>query len=144
MKKFIITSTGYSGEVHIVYGIDGLLMLLDFSHAKLNAEQVKWFKEQSPTMYLKETFTMGSSKLTVVESGYEITLEMFWEKYNRKVNLKRFTKLWNKAGKSTHVQAYFGITAYDNHLAMNTWKNKADPETYFKNEYWLTDWSKVR
>lgn len=146
MRKFIITSSGYTGEVHIVYGADALLMIIDFSHAELNAEQVYWFKEHIPPMYFADTFAghLHSSKLTIVEGSYELTFDMFWAKYDHKINKKRCEPLWVKMGKTKQVKAYHGLTAYLSYLAKRPWQTQANPETYLKEEYWETDWTKVR
>lgn len=146
MKKLIATSPRFGGEVHVVYNQENILMLLDFTHAELTAQQTEFFKGRVPTFYQPDIFLslFGNTQLTVVEGSYELTFMMFWEKYKHKVNKKRCEPLWEKLSKTKQVKAYHGITAYLNHLAARPWKNQADPETYLKNEYWETDWTKVK
>lgn len=144
MKKFIITSEGFAGEVHIVYN-NSVLMLLDLSQAELNPEQVHYFKEKSPTMYFPDSFGQHfSSKLTIVEASFEVTFEMFWAKYAHKINRDRCVKLWDKMSITDRIKAYFGITPYFAYLGRTGFRNKKDPENYLRNKMWLTDWSKAK
>lgn len=142
MKKIIATSAGFEGEVHIVYdNDDGMLMTVDFAHALLNAKQVQYFMEKTPVYYAGKILAQQfSSKLTLVEESISITFSMFWLKYARKINKARCERIWDKLSKSDRVKAYYGIFPYDRHLQSNSWKSKADPETYLKNKYWENEW----
>lgn len=146
MRKFIITSPNYTGEAHVIYGLDNSLITLDYSRAELTVNQAQLMKDAVPVVFYPQSFLESFQNLpvTVVEGTYELTFDMFWDKYDHKINRKRCEPLWEKLGKTKQVKAYHGITPYDNHLALNKWKTKANPETFLKEEYWETDWSKVK
>lgn len=145
MKKFIATSEVYPGEVHIIYGTNNLLMIVDFSAAELSPEQVEWLKTRIPTMYVKETFANYFSRnMTIVKGDYEITFEMFWQKYGRKINPKRCKPLWNALSQTNKVKAYHGISTYFAFLESTGFRAKADPQKYLTYKMWQTDWSKEK
>jgi uncharacterized protein YccT (UPF0319 family) len=45
----------------------------------------------------------------------------------------------NKADQAT---AFFKLGRYERYCQLNLWYNKADPDTYLRNEYYNNDWSK--
>lgn len=145
MKKFIATSSGFEGEVHIVYNDDGVLMFVDFSFSNIEPEGIQWIKDRTPVKYTSEWFhkSFNTDRLTFVEESFHVDFEMFWKRYNHKINKKRCVDLWNKMGKTQQVKAYFGITAYVNYLNRTGYRNKKDPENYLRNKMWETDWSKA-
>lgn len=137
MKKFIITSAGFAGEVHVVYDHDGKLIELDFRHAELSLQQVDWFKNSVPA-HISDG--LNHPKLQVIEEQYEIAFDKFWEKYNQKHNRIRAHRAWDRLSKVERARAYFGMVPYLSHLQRQPWKSKADPETYLKNKYWQNEW----
>jgi hypothetical protein len=81
-----------------------------------------------------------SKNTTVVEVDFVITFEMFWQRYDKKINRKRCEPLWEKLSKPKQVAAWAGIDAYNKFLQANSWRKKADPETYLRNEMWENEW----
>jgi hypothetical protein len=65
---------------------------------------------------------------------------MFWQLYDKKINRKRCEPLWDKLSKNKQVAAWAGINAYNKFLQANSWRKKADPESYLKNEMWENEW----
>jgi hypothetical protein len=65
---------------------------------------------------------------------------MFWQRYDKKINRKRCEPLWEKLSKPKQVAAWAGIDAYNKFLQANSWRKKADPETYLRNEMWENEW----
>lgn len=144
MKKLILTSPAFAGELHVVYGPDGSLLLFDLQPAELTDEQKAFFKQYVPVVYDPATFLsyFGKSKLKVVDEDYEVSFEMFWEKYDSKINKDRCKKIWDdtKFGKARQIAAYAGIDRYNRHLAQNPWKSKLNPENYLKNKAWENEY----
>lgn len=141
MKKFILTSPKFNGEINVIYGIDTKLLMIDFGKADLTEEQIVFFKKAVPvfTTHLDAFSTM--SKLTVLEEGYTITFEMWWERYNLKHNKARCLAIWNsKLSEADQVNAFYKLGTYERHLALNSWKTKADPDTYLRQRYWESEW----
>lgn len=88
---------------------------------------------------LEEAFKSAAT-LTVVESDFEITFEMFWLKYRKKINRLRAEANWKRLSKTQQVKAYYGIDAYDKFLDRMEWRKKQDPENYLKNKMWESEY----
>ena len=142
MKRIIITSTKFQGEVICIYAETLLLVSIDFLNTDLSAEQRAWFKGRIPAKLFAEFHQCFQGvPVDVVMEGYEITFEMFWEAYNEKINRERCLKRWNGMSKADRQKAYAGVAAYDRHLARQSWgKNKANPDTYLRDKYWNNEW----
>jgi hypothetical protein len=141
MKKYIITSPKFTGEINVLYGLDGRLLFIDFMKCDLSEEQTDYFKSKLPAIFTA-TFmeAFGKSNLQVIEEGYTVSFEQWWERYNVKHNKARCLILWNKLSEADQVNAFFKLGNYERHLALNTWKNKADPDTYIRQRYWESIW----
>jgi len=142
MKKLILTSPAFEGEIQIIYNTEFKLMLIDMMQTNLTDEQIRYLKNVTPVEYRKETFkpAFKSETLEIIEADYKVTFEMFWEKYGLKRNKERCIKQFEKLSESNKTKAFAGLNPYIRHLAHNTWKSKADPEKYLSQKYWLNDW----
>jgi hypothetical protein len=142
MKKLILTSEAYEGEVLLMYDADNHLVVLDMMAAKLDAVQIDFMKKLAPVVYDKKTFqaSFRSDSLKVVESAFQITFEMFWDRYAKKINKDRCDRLWKRLTEAEKAKAWLGLNRYLYHLALNTWKTKADPETYLSKKYYENEW----
>lgn len=141
MKKYIITSPKFAGEIHVLYGVDSRLLFIDFMKASLTDEQIEYFKSKLPVVY-DQNFSQafGTSKLMIVEEGYTVTFDMFWNRYDHKVNRIRAEKEWNKLSEADQVNAFARYPLYDRHLKLNAWKTKAGPDRYLKDRFWESEW----
>lgn len=146
MKKYIITSPRFTGQIDVLYAspqgeIPGKLLYISFTKCDVSEEQIEYFKSKLPAVF-RENFmeAFGSSKLTVLEEGYTVNFEEWWERYNLKHNKARCIALWNKLSEADQVNAMFKLSTYERHLALNQWKNKADPDTYLRQRYWESEW----
>lgn len=145
MKKIIITSDNFGGEVYAVYDLEGQLISIDFAASNLTAAQKDWIKVHLPVAggdhlaYIKDCFG-GAKSVRILMEGYEVTFDMFWQAYGEKVNRIRCEKRWDKLSKADRQKAFSGLAAYQRHLARNNWQNKANPDTYLMNKYWENEW----
>lgn len=141
MNKYIITSPKFSGEIHVLYGTDNKLLFIDFMKSVLSEEQIDYFKTKLPVVF-SENFmdSFGNSKLNVVQEGYKVTFDQFWNRYQNKVNRLRAEKQWNKLSEADQVNAFAKYPMYERHLLLNPWKTKVDPERYLKDRYWESEW----
>jgi hypothetical protein len=142
MKKLILSSSQFTGEVHIVYDADLRLMMIDMSGSELSDEQIVVMKSRVPVVFNQDTFfqAFGSKTLNVIEADFKVSFEEFWNKYNLKRNKERVLKIWEKLKESEKVKAFYSLGQYDRHLQLNTWKTKADPDTYLRNKYFNNEW----
>lgn len=143
MIKFVVTSPGFVGEFHLVYGDDRRLLQLDMLPAELRPEQIEYIKNRVPVIYDEPTFiqSFGKANLEFIPSDFEITFEMFWAKYRKKINKGRCLVLWRNLKQVDQVKAYFGITVYDNFLSSLPYaRAKVDPERYLRDRAWENEW----
>jgi hypothetical protein len=141
MKRFIITSPKFTGEINVLYGLDNKLQFIDFMKCDLSEEQITFFKNRLPVFY-SENFSegFGKSQLTVMEEGYRVSFDQWWTRYNVKRNRERCIKLWNKLSEADQVNAFFKLGLYERFLALENWRTKAEPDTYLRKRYWENEW----
>jgi hypothetical protein len=145
MKKLIISSPRFQGEVSVVYGEQDELLNLDFSAATMEDNQVSVMKNKTPVRYFGITQFIevyNSKSMRVIEEGYVPNFEEeFWKPYNKKVNKQRVLKIWDNLTKAEQANAIAGLKRYKKHLSLNTWRTKVDPERYLKDKMWLNEWN---
>jgi hypothetical protein len=141
MRKFVITSSKFKGQAELVYNDSELLTVIDLQQAFMDMETIYRFKAVAPlTIKQLQTGSAFSNETTVVEVDFTVSFDMFWQKYDKKINRKRCEPLWEKLPKGKQVTAWAGIDAYNRFLQLNSWRKKADPETYLRNEMWDNEW----
>lgn len=141
MRKFLITSPNYSGQVETVFDPDEHLVFVSFMNATLTASQKTRLLHAVPMeVNLLPELVKTYPQLTVVEGDYHINFDAFWSRYGRKINRMRAMAVWNKLPSSDQVKAYYGINAYEKYLRRESWRSKADPENYLKNKYWENEY----
>lgn len=139
MKRFLITSPKYTGQAEILYNDSGVLCKIDCTDTNMSNQIIHHFKTSVPAK-VEDLQNSFSSQTTIIEAEYEVSFDMFWKKYNKKINKSRCILLWGKLNKAQQVLAYFGIDQYDRYLKKETWRGKADPETYLRNGYWENEY----
>lgn|SRR5690348_5686708 len=141
MRRFIITSIKFSGEAEVLYNEKGTLNKIDCTLTNMSSQIVDSFKRAIPAsidiLLQGKTFSAGT---TIIEADYEITFDMFWKAYNKKINKVRCILLFGKLNKTEQIKAFVGIKEYDRYLKKEIWRSKADPETYLRNKYWLNEY----
>ncbi len=136
MKRFIVTSPSWTGEAEIVYNEVGKLVRLSFENCTIPEHDrvVHNFKMITPVSMDKLQEAFAPTTATVVEADFEVNFDMFWKAYNHKINKLRAVAIWGKLSKTDQVKAYYGIAIYDKFLKKESWRKKADPETYLRNK----------
>lgn len=140
MRRFIITSELFTGQAEAVYKDNGMLCKIDLTGCDFNQAFTNSFKNKVPAHLSDIETAFDLTKVTIIEADFEVTFEMFWNKYNNKVNRKRTLALWEKLSKSKQVKAFYGIDAYNKYLSKKDWRNRQDPDTYLRNETFENEW----
>lgn len=135
MRKFIITAAEYNGEAVVVYDHSGRLAELNLQQTDMTIEQRHFFKAKVASS-LANIAAKFDAATTIIEADYEVPFEQFWKEYGKKINKARCILLWNKMNKAQQLAAWQGIKKYDAYLKKESWRTKADPETYLRNRYW--------
>lgn len=140
MQLFKITNPSYKGEIEVTY--NGNLIKFDFSNAQeLAPETISAFKRSIPPTiaeFMKGTWC--SAATTIIEADYEVSFLMFWNAYDKKINRKRAEIVFDHLPKSKKIKALLAVKAYDKFLKKESWRPKADPETYLRNEMWENEY----
>lgn len=141
MKRFLITSPKFTGQAELQYNDKGTLCKIDCTQAVMEEITIMHFKQAVPATLSKLISGRAfSSDTIIVEADFEVTFEMFWEAYRKKINKLRCIPLWNKLSKVEQVSAYYGISTYDKYLHRESWRTKQDPENYLRNKAWLNEY----
>lgn len=142
MRKMIFSSEKYTGEFSLTYDLEGTLKIIDFGTIELEPVQKKFIAETAPLYFdgLKD-FMPKVKYFTAVESTVAYTFDDFWVMYNKKINKKRCIPLWQKLSVAKQTKAVTGVPKYDNYLKLQSWRTKADPENYLRNEMWENEWN---
>lgn len=142
MRKFLLTSKNFIGNAELHYNDNDMLCRIDVTDTNMTVAQIVPFKTAvPPTIQHLENNGHGlPAHITIIEAEYEVTFDMFWMAYNKKINKKRCEPLWNKLGKAQQIKALQGVKSYDKFLEKNDWRSKADPENYLRNEMWNNEW----
>lgn len=122
------------------YHLNGVLFEFKVLDGILTQRQVVWlFKDghfphgeamiQSWQQHLKKNFeiTVGMP---------DTSFEALWETYGNKVRKVQTQKEWKKLKEADRLKAFDGIRRYNNHLRLNTWKSKMDPNRFLKERRW--------
>ncbi len=141
MKRILITSPHFTGEAELLFREDGVLCKIDMSGCNMRKATAFSFKNVVPGHIdeLQQAFT--DKQVTVREAEYEVSFEMFWIAYAKKINKARAQPVWDKLSKSQQVSAWAGIKQYDKFLKKENWRKKADPENYLRSAMWENEWS---
>lgn len=140
MKRFLISSPKFTGEAELFYNTDGILCKIDCTETSMDENTITRFKNSVPAglSKLQESF---SPTTVIVEADFEVTFDMFWKKYDKKINKSRCIMLWCKLSKSMQVLAFYGITPYYKFLKKEgEWRKPVDPENYLRNKYWENEY----
>src|SRR5260221_304091 len=141
MNRYIITSPKFTGEINVLYGMDNRLLYIDFLKCDLTDDQISYFKNHLPVSYSDEfSKAFGSSNLNIIKEGYRVSFDQWWTRYSLKRNRERCVKVWDKLSEGDQASAYFKLGMYERHLSLNSWKTKADPDTYLRQRYWNNEW----
>jgi len=137
MKHYQLTSAAFAGAVDLFFDDAGMLQKFDMTGATLSQQQQEWIlREMQPYLNDLKIQLAGSDTAKITEVTTEVTFEMFWDRYDDKINSsrKRTLQKWNRMTRTDQLRAYNNINRYLNNLPSGTRKKFA--ETYLNSELW--------
>jgi hypothetical protein len=137
MRIFHITSINFEGFIELKFDDSDNLKGFDFSESSVSIEQQIWFLQRLPAnVNALGIFKKYNDSMTVTEVSQDVTFEMFWNRYDDKINSsKKKTKVkWNKMPAAEQVKAFRYISRYFAAIPSGTRKKYA--ETYLNAELW--------
>src|ERR1700748_1607572 len=94
MKKYILTSPKFQGQVTYGYNDDGDIVF--YNNEILDAVVVKWMKRFMPIDAAELERFRDKVSATIVEVPEDLSFERFWAVYDKKINRKRAEPLFDK------------------------------------------------
>lgn len=137
MKKYIITSELFAGEVELSYNDAGCLSGCDFGDCRLSENQQVWLLRNLPVIAgFLAGFVAAAPSLRLQEVPDTVTFDAFWNAYDDKISSskRRCLAKWEKMSEAERVRAYRYIGTYFRNLPPGTRKKYA--ETYLNAELW--------
>ena len=143
MKKYILTAPKMTGAITVGFDVHSYVVFYH-NEADLDERQKRWLLNNFP--FTEQHLTKLKELLNgqLEEVATEITFEVFWEKYGKKINKKRCEAVWKKMTDTQKAHAVLNIWVYDRYLTRTGFRAKVDPEKYLGSEYYLNDWSKEK
>ncbi len=122
------------------YHLNGDLYSFTILDGKLSQRQARWLFMEGNFPVIEKMIGDWQLKL---KANFEITIgfpdisfEAFWEAYAHKTRKAETREDWKKLTDADKIKALEGIRRYNNHLRLNTWKTKVDPNRYLKKRRW--------
>lgn len=143
MKKYLLTSDSFDGNVVLGYQENDLLTLYS-NDSEMTEPQRIWLLKNLPCHLSQVQHLAKQIKGKLEEMPEDISFNSFWSAYKKKINLKRCTPLFEKLSDADKLRAINAIKPYDAYLTRTKFRGKADPDTYLRNRYFETDWAKER
>lgn len=137
MSLFHLTSTAFEGFVEFEFDKNGILVHYDTRNATMSAEHMNYLLNRFPRhVDQAKQLISGSDTASLEEVVIEVNFDMFWNKYNDKVNSsrKRSLQKWNRMNKQDRIKAYQFLNKYFLNIPYGTRKKYA--ETYLNAELW--------
>ncbi|MEI6899429.1 MAG: hypothetical protein WCL00_06095 [Bacteroidota bacterium] len=144
MKRFIYIASSGNWEMELRYADDGLLIFFELrERIELTRDMHAKVVEKFPRSVddLEQFVKNAHGKMQEVQQ--EVTFEMFWDGYSKKINRLRAESLWKKMNEAERIQCYNSLKSY-NRCLERTGRYKQDPETYLRGRGWETPWSQIK
>jgi len=138
MRRFSLTSSGFTGEVIFVFNDLNLLESFDTSGAQLSEKQQIFILRELPKeLFEMERVVEKSSSAKLTELTGEITFEMFWKRYRAPLNSKKklAENSWKRLSQARRNLAYNFITIYEQRMEPGV--SKLYAETYLNSGPWI-------
>jgi hypothetical protein len=134
MRIFHLSSIAWSGYIEFIFNDPGLLDKME-NHADLSEKQQIFLLKNMPRE-ISELEKLKTANVTITEVKQEITFDMFWIRYDDKLNSskKRTERKWQKMNDADRVRAFYFIPRYFSNIPAGTRKKYA--ETYLNDELW--------
>ena len=144
MRRFLIASTKYHGDIEVVY--DGeKLYSLSFAEAIIGSETISDFKRALPVQFSDfERGKWSSSNTVIIEKEFEVSLEDFKREYPYKRNTHLLAPIWDRMGKAAKLQALQAAKLYRKYYEKNIrWYKPMIAASWLNNKEYLNDWGKL-
>ncbi len=142
MKKIILTSPNFTGNVVFAYNEQGILVIYH-NESDMDEKALRWLLKYLPNDV--EGLKALSSKITgrLEEVPADVSFDAFWNLYDKKVNRKRSEPMFKKLTDEEKLQCVVAVKPYKRYCS-NNGRGIADPEKYINQRYFETDWRNLK
>jgi hypothetical protein len=144
MRKFLLTGNKFTGAAELIFNELEVLHRIDLINTNMNRSQVHAIKSIVPVTILdlqKEDWMPPG--LLIVEEGFVVTFEQFYDSYPLKRNRFKVEKVWCKMDKTEQVKAYFNLPLYKKYLTKEAWQKPMIADRFLRDKEYLTEWNKL-
>ena len=141
MKKYILTSPKFKGQVTYGYNDDGDIIF--YNNEIADPVVVKWMKRFMPIDSAELERFRAKVHATITEVPEDLTFDRFWNQYDKKINRKRAEPLFEKLNDAEKMQTIMRIKAYQEYCQCKH-RGIADPEKYLRDRFFETEWMKLK
>jgi hypothetical protein len=140
MKKFILKSPKFEGQVTFGYDVNGDLV---FYHNEIPDQKViKWINKYTPLNGADLEAFKQRVQATITEVPEDLSWDRFWNAYDKKINKKRVLPLFEKLSDADKMLAIMRIPAYKDYC-YRTKRGVADPQKWL-DVLFETDWNSLK
>ena len=150
MKKYVLTSDMFTGQVTFGYNENGYLVYYN-NESDWTDTQFDWFYRvhiDTESIWLplfSTNIQVLSQKIKgkLTEVPPDLSFEAFWNAYGRKINRKRSEDIYKKLSDAKRLKCILSIKPYLDYLSRVKWRNQADPDTYLRQEMYDSNWNQL-
>lgn len=137
MRRYVITSPEYTGEMIFGYDNEGVLKYYE-NNAELKTEHMVWLARNFPFADSDLPKIVSKGKVTEIT---DLSFEKFWKDYDYKVgNKKAVERLWYRLSESDRIAVLDHLPKYRYHLQINRGQAKAYPQTFINQRRWENEY----
>ncbi|WP_080058312.1 hypothetical protein [Spirosoma aerolatum] len=141
MRRYLLTSTRFEGELSFAYDSEGILQAFS-CEARLSNDQRDWLHSRFPFQEYGFRALVNDSKTLIIKLvDADLSFAHFWESYGYKVGHKsRAEKLWAKLPDSDKLKVLESIPGYVYYIQTRPHMEQLYPETYLSQRRFETDY----
>lgn len=146
MRRFVISSDKFSGNIEVVFNEVGNLVLLDIRNASINTGGTKKLLQEiiPPHISVLEQYLRNVQGFVCIESEYEVSLEDFKKAYPYSRNMHLLPPIWEKMGKAEQIQSIKSASEYKTFCEKNAgWYKPRIAAAWLRAKEYLNDWKKL-
>lgn len=117
MKKYIVTTINYQGQITYGYDDNNQLVLVELDGIHEQQHRINILKNLPLTLDVLNKWTHNNKNITVTLLLEDITFDVFWANYNYKMGKQEAERAWNKLSVADKTRAIKRIRAYDRYIS---------------------------
>lgn len=144
MKRYLISSPKYTGDIDVLYDAEGRLVKLDFMGTNCSTGQITGAKARIPADVTQLADAFADTDVKIIPTDVVVTVEDFKREYPYQRNMHLLPPIWEKLSTSDRVQAVYAAIEYRRYCEREKhWYKPKIAAAWLKEKQWLNDWKKL-